>query len=198
MERSTADQSPALRARRDVGGPAPVRLLIPSARRRVPAVRRPMSKITTTAPALMSTPTTNIPRPAQIAQPSLTPASASTSIPRAASAFITTAVQRPNSASQVTACSPEPWDSATQKSCSPGGVRGALPSCRSNSGSSPSKSISSSWTTHRGSDRRRCRARCRRTQASAPSTWTRTLPRIPSGAQSISSAPRSMSSVVIA
>ena len=32
----------------------------------------------------------------------------------------------------------------------------------------------------------------------APSTWSRTLPRTPSGAQSTSSAPRSMSSVVIA
>jgi hypothetical protein len=41
--------------------------------------RRPMSRITITAPRV-SRPTTNIPRPAQIAQSSLTPASASTSI----------------------------------------------------------------------------------------------------------------------
>jgi hypothetical protein len=43
--------------------------------------RRPTSMITITAPTVISRPTTNIPRPAQIAQSSLTPASASTSMP---------------------------------------------------------------------------------------------------------------------
>src|SRR5215216_7618467 len=109
--------------------------------------RRPMSRSTATAPVLISRPTTSIPSPAQMAQSSFIPALASTSMPRAASAFITTAVHRPNSASQVSACSPGPSASATQKSCSPGGARGVLPSCTSNSGLSPSNSMSSSRVT---------------------------------------------------